>query len=66
MDVIVGHERREDMYKKVKQLRKALGLTLEKFGEKPGVGKNAISRIETGKSGGKVISFTRKCLERDI
>lgn len=35
---------------KVKELRKALGLTLEKFGEKLGVGKNAISRIETGKS----------------
>ncbi len=38
------------MNEKVKELRKALGLTLEKFGEKLGVGKNAISRIETGKS----------------
>lgn len=38
------------MNKRVKELRKTLGLTLEKFGEKLGVGKNAISRIETGKS----------------
>lgn len=38
------------MKERVKELRKELGLTLEKFGEKLGVGKNAISRIETGKS----------------
>ncbi len=38
------------MNEKIKELRKTLGLTLEKFGEKLGVGKNAISRIETGKS----------------
>lgn len=38
------------MKDRVKELRKSLGLTLEKFGEKLGVGKNAISRIETGKS----------------
>lgn len=30
----------------VKEIRKALGLTLEKFGEKLGVGKTAISKIE--------------------
>lgn len=38
------------MNKRVKELRSTLGLTLEKFGEKLGVGKNAISRIETAKS----------------
>lgn len=43
-------ERRENVKERVKKLRKELGLTLEKFGEKLGVGKNAISRIETGKS----------------
>lgn len=32
----------------VKEIRKALGLTLEKFGEKVGVGKTAISNIEKG------------------
>lgn len=31
---------------RVKGVRKALGLTLEKFGEKLGVGKTAISKIE--------------------
>lgn len=32
----------------VKKLRKALGLTLEKFGAKLGVGKTAINKIENG------------------
>ena len=33
---------------RVKEIRKALCLTLEKFGEKLGVGKTAISNIENG------------------
>lgn len=36
------------MNKRVKELRKALGLTLEKFGERVGVTKVAISNIEKG------------------
>lgn len=36
------------MNERVKQLRKALDLTLEKFGEKLGVKKSAISLIENG------------------
>ena len=35
---------------RVKVIRKSLGLTLEKFGEKLGVGKTAISLIESGKN----------------
>ena len=35
---------------RVKEVRKALGLTLEKFGEKHGVKKNAISQIENGRN----------------
>ena len=35
---------------RVKSLRKTLNLTLEKFGEKLGVGKTAISLIENGKN----------------
>ncbi|GFI70106.1 propionyl-CoA carboxylase regulator [Lachnospiraceae bacterium] len=31
---------------RVREIRKSLGLTLEKFGEKLGVGKTAISKIE--------------------
>ena len=33
---------------RVKQLRKARGLTLEQFGERLGIGKSTISAIETG------------------
>ena len=32
---------------RVREIRKKLGLTLEKFGERLGVGKTAISNIET-------------------
>lgn len=35
---------------RVKELRKSLGLTLEKFGQKIGVGKSAISDIERGRN----------------
>ena len=35
---------------RVKEVRKALNLTLEKFGEKLGVKKNAISQIENGRN----------------
>lgn len=36
---------------RVKEIRKSLGLTLEKFGERLGVGKTAISKIEKGERG---------------
>ena len=36
---------------RVKEIRKALGLTLEKFGEKLGVKKSALSKIERGENG---------------
>lgn len=36
---------------RVKAIRKALGLTLEKFGQPLGVKKNAISQIENGRNG---------------
>ena len=41
----------ENINDRVKILRKELGLTLEKFGEKLGVGKTAISKIEHGERG---------------
>ena len=34
--------------KRVREIRKSLGLTLEKFGEKLGIQKSAISKIERG------------------
>ena len=36
------------MNERVKELRKALGLTLDKFGERLGVTKQTVSRIENG------------------
>ena len=36
------------MNERIRELRKALGLTMEKFGERLGVGKTAISSIENG------------------
>ena len=38
------------MNKRVKELRKALGLSGEKFGEKIGLKKVAVSQIETGRN----------------
>lgn len=35
---------------RVREVRKALGLTLDKFGEKLGMKKNSISQIENGKN----------------
>ena len=39
------------MNERVKEIRKKLGLTLDKFGERLGVGKAALSRIENGSNG---------------
>lgn len=36
------------MNERIKELRKTLGLTLDKFGDRIGVGKTAISKIENG------------------
>lgn len=35
---------------RIRELRKTLGLTLEKFGEKIGLKKNSISQLENGKN----------------
>ena len=39
------------MNERVKELRKTVDLTLEKFGKRLGVGKTAISKIEHGENG---------------
>ena len=39
------------MNERIRELRKTLGLTLEKFGANLGVGKTAISKIESGDRG---------------
>lgn len=51
------------MNERVKELRKALGLSGEKFGEKIGLKRNSLSQIETGKNGlseGNIISICRE------
>lgn len=35
---------------RIREIRKALGLTLEKFGEKIGMKKNSVSQLENGKN----------------
>lgn len=54
------------MRERVRELRKSLNLTLEKFGSKLGVGKNAISRIETGKSNITEQMFKSICREFNV
>lgn len=39
-----------DQGKRLRELRKEMGLTLEKFGKSLGVGKTAISKIENGEN----------------
>lgn len=58
---IVKLGKEDKVNERVKKLRNNLGLTLEKFGENLGVGKNAISRIETGKSKLTNQMFTAIC-----
>lgn len=40
-----------EQYERVKKIRKTLGLTLENFGDRLGVTKTAVSRIENGNRG---------------
>ena len=51
---------------RVKQLRKTLDLTMEKFGEKIGVKKSAISLIESGKNSLTEQMIKSICREFDV
>lgn len=51
---------------RVKDVRKSLGLTMEKFGDKLGVGKTAISGIETGRRNLTEQMLKSICREFDI
>ena len=48
---------------RIKQLRQALGLSMEDFGAKIGVGKSAISRIEAGVNGTTEQTLRSMCRE---
>lgn len=51
---------------RVKQLRKSLNLTLDKFGERVGVTKTAISNIENGNRGVTEQMFKSICREFNV
>lgn len=54
------------MNERIKQLRKQLGLTLDKFGERLGVGKAALSRIENGSNNVTDQMFKSICREFNV
>ena len=54
------------MNKRIRELRKELGLTKERFGEHLGVGTSAISKIESGERGVTDQMFVSICREFDV
>ena len=54
------------MNERIKELRKTLGLTLDKFGERLGVGKSALSKIERGENGVSEQMFKSICREFNV
>ncbi len=54
------------MNERIRELRKALGLTLEKFGERVGVSKVAISKIENGNANVSNQMFLSVCREFNV
>lgn len=54
------------MNERVKEIRKTLNLTLEKFGNKLGVGKSAINKIEKGENSLTEQMFISICREFNV
>lgn len=54
------------MNERIKELRKVLGLTLEKFGERLGVGKSVLSQIENGRANLTNQMFKSICREFNV
>lgn len=54
------------MNERIKELRKTLGLTLERFGEALGVGKTSISKLENGERNLTERMFKDICREFDV
>lgn len=54
------------MNERIKELRKELGLTLEKFGERIGMKKNSLSQIENGKNNVTEQLFKSICREFNV
>ena len=51
---------------RVREVRKTLGLTLEKFGEKIGMKKNSVSQIENGKNNVTDANIKAICREFNV
>lgn len=54
------------MNERIKELRKALGLTLDKFGERVGLKKSSLSQIENGVNGVTEQLFKSICREFNV
>ena len=54
------------MNERIRELRKTLGLTLEKFGERVGVKKSALSLVENGKNNVSEQLFFSICREFNV
>lgn len=54
------------MNERIRELRKALNLTLEKFGQRLGVGKTAISKLEKGENNVTDQMFKAICREFNV
>lgn len=54
------------MNERIKELRKKLGLTLEKFGDRLGVGKTAINKLEKGENNVTDQMFKSICREFNV
>lgn len=52
-----------DMNERIKEVRKTLNLTLEKFGERIGIKKSSLSTIESGKSNASEQTIKSICRE---
>lgn len=54
------------MNERIKELRKALGLTLEEFGSRIGMGKSSVSKIEKGLNGTTDQTIRSICREFNV
>jgi len=58
--------RRLTQGERIKEVRKSLGLTLEKFGEKIGLKKNSVSQLENGKNSVTDANIKAICREFNV
>lgn len=64
MDQVI--QKRKDMGLKLKELREARGLTMDELGDKLGIGKATVSKIEAGKWNFGFDTLTMFCVELGV